>query len=388
MINIKSNLNNLDLKNKRVFLRADLNIPLHEGKILDDFRLEKILPTIDLILQKKGKIILATHISRPTQAGENLSTKILLKWFENKGYKIDFESDLDKAIQKSFEIFDYILLLENLRFFPEEKNKDKKFAEKLKKVADFYINDAFATLHRDDTSISLLPELFEKDKRTIGLLIESEIKNLNKIIDQKLMLILGGGKPEEKIKTIELLTNKLNSVALCPAVVFTFLKSENKSVGKSLVIDNLIDYCKNLKSKLNEKNIDLLFPKDYYVSENNFEPPYKLIESDTFQDNESGISIGSKSVDLFAISMKKTKLIFVNGLPGFLDKKESLKGAKLILDKMINSDAFTVIGGGDSVAIVRILGYETKIDYISTGGGATLIYLSGNELPGLKPFIH
>lgn len=388
---IKTNLKNLNLTNKRVFLRADLNVPLKNGNILDDYRLKAILPTIDLIQKHGGKVILATHIDRPTEFNPELSTKNLINWFKDKGYQINFEPDLNKAYNESFTNWDNILLLENLRFFEGEQKHSKKFALELARLADFYVNDAFGLLHREDSSITLVPEFFEKNKRTIGLLIEKELNALNKLIknaEHPFLLILGGGKVEDKIILIKNLLNKVNEIQLLPAIVFTFLKAQGKTVGQSLVAPDLLDCVASIEKDAAKKNVKLFFPKDYIIAKDTFKGKLSILKRENFDNFENyfGISIGPKTAELFSQSINDAKTIFFNGLPGDLSRPETLENIKILFRAMANSKAYTYICGGDSVAAARILGFEKQIRHLSTGGGSVLTYLSGKELPGLKFF--
>ena len=380
-------LKDFQLKNKRVFLRADLNVPIKNGNILDDFRLEQILPTIDLIQKNEGKVILATHIDRPKKYDPNLSTKNLIIWFEKNGYKIDFEGNINDAIKKSFTDFDKILLLENLRFFEGEQKQSNEFAQSLAKLSDFYVNDAFGLLHRNDTSITLLPKLFNKENRTIGLLVEKELEILGKITkktDHPFLIILGGGKVPDKIELLANLINKVDGILLCPAIVFTFLKNQNKNVGKSLIDNESLNIVNTIEQKIKSNNSKLLLPLDYIVAKDSLAGPLSTIDVENFSNDDIGISIGPKTAQLFNEDIEKARLIFFNGLPGFLDRKETLENIKSIFDAMSKSKAYTIIAGGDSVAAARLLGYQNNFNHLSTGGGAVLAYLSGKELPGLK----
>jgi len=313
--------------------------------------------------------------------------KNLIIWFEKNGYKIDFEGNINEAIKKSFTDFDKILLLENLRFFEGEQKQSNEFAETLSKLSDFYVNDAFGLLHRNDTSITLLPKLFNKENRTIGLLVEKELEILGKITkkpDHPFLIILGGGKVPDKIELLANLINKVDEILLCPAIVFTFLKNQNKNVGKSLIDNESLKTVNTIEEKIKSNNIKLLFPLDYIVAKNSLAGPLSTIDAEDFSDDDIGISIGPKTAQLFSEEIEKAKLIFFNGLPGFLDRKETLENIKSIFDAMSKSKAYTIIAGGDSVAAARLLGYQDNFNHLSTGGGAVLAYLSGKELPGLK----
>ncbi|MBD3272996.1 phosphoglycerate kinase [Candidatus Dependentiae bacterium] len=348
-----SKLKDIDIKNKRVFLRADLNVPLKNKKILQDYKLEKILPTIDYILKNNGKIILATHIGRPDAKGhtnffdESLTTKILVPWFKKKGYRIRYEIDLEKAKILSKENFDEILLLENLRFFNGEKGniqEKEKFANILKEAADIYVNDSFALAHRDDTSVTLLSKKFKI--KAIGLLVQKEISELNKIKnnpEQPFLVILGGNKLKTKLPLIKNLILKENNKPSCIII--------GGAIAKDMKNEN------DLLKKAKENNINILLPIDNCKND-----------------------IGSKTIELFIQEINKAKTIFINGTMGIYEKEESQKGTKEILNAIANSSVYSVAGGGDCVAAIYMFGLEKEFDFLSTGGGATLAYLAGKKI--------
>lgn len=381
-----------DITHKRLFLRADLNVPLKNGVILNDYRLQALLPTLNLIVEKKGKIILATHIGRPKGNDPLLSTQHLIPWFHKHGFEIDFEADFEKAAAKSYEMNGSILLLENLRFFPGEKSYIPTFARTLANLADFYINDAFGSLHRTDTSITQLPLLFPQDKRTIGLLIENELSHLNRLIEnpaQPFVAVIGGGKVTDKLPLLESLLDRVQVLLLCPAMAFSFLKALGINVGKSLVDKTAFDQCKNILVKAQQKNVLLLLPVDCIVADGEFEGPLlpHAFLVDEFPQNGVGISIGPKTTEIYVREILKGGTIFFNGLMGDVRRPETLNGMKDLLQAMAQSQGFTLIAGGDSVAAAQIMGLADTINYLSTGGGATLSYLSGKKLPGLDAFI-
>ena len=263
----------MELAGARVFLRADLNVPLRNLNFATDYRLRAILPTIDLIQKKGGKIILATHIGQPKIPTLALSTQKLLPWFKEHGYTIEFEAELTRAHTKSYEDTKTIVLLENLRFFPGEKERDPHFAAQLAQLGDYYVNDAFAVLHRNDASITLTPELFASEQRTIGLLIEREVAMLNKLINsppQPFVVACGGGKVQDKIPLLFALLPKIQTLLVCPAIVFTFLKMQGHPIGASLVDAASFALCAELLEKARELNVKILFPVDYVVAQHTF----------------------------------------------------------------------------------------------------------------------
>src|SRR5579859_1786981 len=310
MKELLSQLPQANLTKQRVFLRADLNVPLINGTMTNDYRCKAVQPTVDLILKKGGTIILATHLGRPQGFDESLSSKHLVPWFENHGYTIHFEPNIDKAVTRSKELKKEIILLENMRFFEGEKNQEKAFAQLLASTADYYVNDAFALLHRNDTSITLLPQLFNVAKKTIGLLIEKELKELNKLLqspEQPFLLIVGGGKVHDKLPLLFNLLRSVKIILLCPAIVFTFSKALGKEVGKSLIDATQIEACKDFLSKAHKQGVTIVFPKDYQVAYNDFYGALSYTTSDLIPPTSVGISIGPKTEDLFRSYILRSK---------------------------------------------------------------------------------
>jgi len=384
-----SHLPNYDLPNQRVFLRADLNVPLNAGSISCDHRLLAALPTIDLILQKGGTIVLATHIGRPSRPSPELSTRILIPWFENRGYSIRFEPDLEKAHALSMQDNNQIVLLENMRFFPGEQTDSRPFALQLAQLGDYYVNDAFASLHRHDTSIAFLPTLFPREKRTIGLLIEKELGMLNKLLHnpaQPFVLGLGGGKVEDKLPLLYAMLDIAQVILLCPAIVFTFLQAQGKPVGNSLVDTKNEQACMKFLESARVKKVKILFPVDYQIAQDTFMGPLSLVEANEFPKNGVGIAIGPKTAALYAQEIRNANTVFYNGLMGDLRRKETLDGIASLFTAMGASQALSIVGGGDSVGAAYLLGLEKNISYLSTGGGVILAYLTGAELPGLQAY--
>jgi phosphoglycerate kinase len=377
-----------NIKNKRVFIRADLNIPLIHGKISNDFRITSVLPTIAFILDHGGSIVLATHIGKPKDQESELSTKILIPWFEQHGYNIQFVKDI-AAISSMPAIPKQILLLENLRFFPGEQNADPFFAKQLASTAQYYINDAFGTIHRNDCSIALLPYEFPENRRSIGFLIKKELEALNILKEnppRPFIAILGGKKIKDKIPLIQNLLHKVDALLLCPALCFSFLKAFNKPVGKSLVDDSMLTICKKIVLDAEKSHITCLFPVDYQICYDTIKRPFSIISADQFPDNAIGISIGPKTVAQFTAEINHAKTIFLNCAMGFATNPETRESSKDLINAMALSSAKTFIAGGDSVDIALSTPNYQSIHHLSTGGGAALAYLSDTLLPGLIPF--
>lgn len=390
-MNVKSQLHDANLAGKRVLLRADLNVPMRNGTILSDERLVALTPTLNYILEKGGKIILLTHIGRPKEMDPSLSTRILVPWFSKHGYTISFESDVSVAYAKSYHDPKTILLIENLRFFPGEQTGDQQLAQSLAKLGDLYVNDAFGTLHRTDCSVIALPQLFVPEKRMFGLLIEKELEYANRLLHnpaRPFVLIIGGNKIHDKIPLINNLLDKINTLILCPALVFTYLKSEGKSVGSSLVDQESFSACQELKKNAQSHNISIILPSDYVVSSNGFEGTYTIKKADQLTHGDFGISIGPETQKQFSQIIKESKTSIYNGLMGDLNYPQSLEGVKIIFQAMVESKGYSVIGGGDSTGAAEKLGFSNRISYLSTGGGALIAYLSGEKLPALDILIN
>lgn len=389
-VHLHSALHTAYLEGLRVFVRADLNVPSEQGIITSEHRLVALLPTLKLIKRKGGRIVLATHRGRPTAANDADSTKILIPWLEKHGFSVTYEHDLEQAYVISQTHFGDILLLENLRFFPGEQKNNALFAQSLARLGDYYVNDAFGLLHRTDTSITGVPELFAPNKRTIGLLVEQELQTLNTLIEQPqhpFVLILGGAKIKDKLPLLRAFLPLVDTILVCPAIVFTFLKAQGQPVGKSLVDDTVLSESLQILEQAQKNKVRVLFPVDYQIAHGTFDGPVSYISSTDIPHDAVGVSIGPKTAQLFAHELEHAHSVFFNGVVGNERNTHTLQGMKSLLQAMAESDAFTVVGGGDSVAVVQELGFADEIDYCSTGGGATLTYLSGQPLPGLKIFL-
>jgi len=382
---LNNTIDKLNLKNKRVFLRVDLNVPIKNNKIMCDYKYTSVLPTIKLLLSKGAKIIIATHIGRPEE--KKISANVLLPLFAK--YKTIFQPDLDLAIERSKKDDYDVLLIENLRFFKGEQTESKAFAKKLAQLGDYFVNDAFGVLHRKDTSVTILPKIFGKEKCFLGLLIEHELKRLNKLIKQPkrpYTFIIGGKKLHSKLPLIEKMIDKVDTILLCPAMSFTFAKQLGKQVGRSLVDDTLLSLIPTMLKKAKKRKVTIMLPMDYQVAKERFEGPVSYIKTDDIPDNYVGVSIGNKTEKLFFEKIRQSKTVFFNGAFGNFDNPETLRGIQTIFKAMSSTLLFSVIAGGDSVAYAYTLGIAKKIDHLSTGGGASLTYVSGEELPGLNVF--
>lgn len=393
-MNLNINLNKDKIYNKNVFLRADLNVPIHNQEIINDFRLTSLQPTLNFLVENKAKITLGTHLGKSI-GKENFystnfnSTKLLVNWFKKKNYEIFFESDLKKAYLKSLELKGgEILLLENLRFFEGEESKIPEvrelFAKELFNFGSFYINDGWGILHKNSSSITNLPKLYSFCDKSIGFLIEKEIINLKKLNNYKILFILGGSKVKTKLPIIEKLLNNSSAILLCPALVFTFLKAIEKRTGNSLIDESQISNAKKILELISQKNIPLIFPIDYYVTKNIDSNCLTYENNDEISNKDIGITVGPKTINNFIQEINKAKAIFLNGPMGLDTIAQSMEPFKRLLQAVAQSTAFKVVGGGDSVAAVYRYGLEGHINFCSSGGGSTLAFLAGQQLPGLE----
>jgi phosphoglycerate kinase len=383
-----------DLHNKRVFLRADLNIPLSNDTIIDDYRLQEIMPTIALILTKGGQIVLASHIGRPKNSDSALSTRHLIPWFARHQVTVTYAATPSDAtaLQRQHTP---LILLENLRFFSGEKNNDAHFARELAALGDFYVNDAFGTLHRADTSVALVPTLFSPEKRSIGLLIEREIRALEPLRTQPqkpFVTIIGGGKVVDKLPLLEGLLSRVDTVLVCPALSFTFMQAEGISVGKSLVDISALDTCKKILNQAKKQNVEILLPLDYQIAQDTLMGALSYVDAKNIPSYGIGISIGPKTIAAYTNLLKKAHTIFFNAAMGFTQRPETRHSTYALIQALAQSSGYAVIGGGDSVAAAEKMIKEKKIEkdkigYLSTGGGATLAYISGQTLPGIAAII-
>jgi phosphoglycerate kinase len=388
---LESQIKSWNLEGKRVFVRADLNVPIHDGIITNDYRLRKVTQTLKLIIRHGGSIILASHLGRPRNTETQYSLQQLVPWFQQNGFTITFAKSPEQAepLTKSMAS-GTILLLENLRFFPGEKSNDAHFAQTLAHLADYYVDDAFATLHRIESSITLVPRYFDESKRTIGLLVEHELRMLNRLLISPIkpfVLIIGGCKIRDKIQLIEHLVPHVDAILLCPAIAFSFLKAIGISVGKSLVDLESTSLCRSILAHAQQHNCKVMLPLDLQVAEQSLDGSLSIVDIQKIPKTSVGISIGPKTIEFYSQEIAQAKTIFYNGLMGFQERPETLQGMHTILQAMTTSRAFTAIGGGDTVGAAETLGLADSLSFCSTGGSATLSYLSGQPLPGLEALI-
>lgn len=386
MVTIKSKLHTANLEQKRVFVRADLNTThTMEKSFKNDFRLQSIVPTLQL-LQKKGAIsILCSHDGRPQHHEPALSTKQYVSWFIQAGFTATFAPTVADVSPLCSEKKYDLIILENIRFFPEEELCDTAFAQKLATCADYYVNDAFGSCHRTSTTLTVLPTLFDADRRSIGLLIEKELEHLNAFIrNQKhpFTIMLGGTKGETKLGLLHALLPKLDTVLITTPLCFTFFKAVGKEVGKSYTEESLMGEAEAFLQEAKKQNVSVLFPVDFQVTKTSFESPKKIHIVNHLEPDDIGLSVGPNTTTIFKRVLLEAKTLFINGLPGNPNYIETLESSRILLYALQRFNGAAIIGGGDSIAMVHQLGCH-DIGFLSTGGGSTLAYLSGQMLPAL-----
>ena len=388
-------LADLDVAGKRVFLRCDLNVPLKEGAITDDGRIRASLPTINALLDKGARLVIAAHLGRPKgEAKPELSlAPIAQRLGELVGKKVTFAGAITGAsVTQAAETLapGEILLLENIRFSAAETSKDEAeraaFAQELAKLADFYVGDGFGAVHRKHASVFDLPKLLP---HAAGTLVAAEVKVLKQLTENPVRpygVVLGGSKVSDKIGVIANLLDKVDVMAIGGGMLFTFLAALGKEIGTSLVERDLIDSVKNLIAQAEKNNVKLLLPTDILVAPAfASDAPATLVSADSIPHDQMGLDIGPKTAESFAAAIRECKTVFWNGPMGVFEFSQFAEGTRVVAESLTHVSGISVVGGGDSAAAVRALGFDEKsFGYISTGGGASLEYLEGKELPGLK----
>jgi len=388
-------LSTIDVAGKRVFLRCDLNVPLKEGVIKDDGRIKASLPTIQALLEKGASLVIAAHLGRPKgEAKAELSLAPIAKRLaELLGHEVKFTGEVTGAsvtsAAQSLKAGE-VLLLENIRFSSAETSKEESeraaFAAELAQLADFYVGDGFGAVHRKHASVFDLPKLLP---HAAGKLVAAEVEVLKKLTqnpERPYGVVLGGAKVSDKLGVIENLLGKVDVLAIGGGMVFTFLKAQGKEIGTSLVEVEMLDVVTGLIATAEKNGVKLLLPTDIVVA-----PTFAadatptLVSADAIPVDQMGLDIGPVSAAAFAAEIVKCKTLFWNGPMGVFEFPNFAAGTKVVAQALTQVSGISVVGGGDSAAAVRALGFaDSDFGYISTGGGASLEYLEGKELPGLK----
>ena len=388
-------IDDFNFKGKKVLIRVDFNVPLnHNRQITDDTRIRESIPTINKILNDGASVILMSHLGRPKGEYEqdySLTPIVpVLSKFLNKNviFTRDLFGEKTKKVAADLKPGD-VVLLENLRFYKEEENPNDAFAKELDSLADCYVNDAFATSHRNHTSTATIAKYFPKNK-FFGLLLANEIKNLNTVLysaKPPFTAILGGAKVSSKIGIIKNLISKVDNIIIGGGMAFTFIKALGGSVGNSLIEDDRLQDAKDMVQEMMLKGVNLYLPTDAIVSEGFSElAKYEECEIDKIPDQMMGLDIGKRSRRRFAEIINKSNTILWNGPMGVFEMERFKQGTKALAISVAGatiSGSYSLIGGGDSVAAINEYNLSDQISYVSTGGGAMLEYIEGRELPGV-----
>ena len=390
-------IHSYSFENKKALVRVDFNVPLDKNtfEITDDTRIRAAVPTIKKILSDGGSVILMTHLGRPKNGPEEaFSVKHIVKRIEElcesrvsfSNSCVGHEAENASANLGRCEI----LLLENVRFFKEETDGDRAFAESLAKLGNCYVNDAFGTAHRAHASTAIIADFFPNDKM-FGLLMEAEIVNIDKVLtstESPRTAIVGGAKVSSKITIIENLLSKMNSIIIGGGMAYTFIKAKGGKIGSSLVEDDYLEMALHILDKAKHNGVEIILPLDTVIADSfSNEANRKEVKIDEIPDGWMGLDTGKESEQYFDNVLSKSKVILWNGPMGVFEFDNFQTGTKQIANSIVKATqngAFSLVGGGDSVAAVNKFGLAEQVSYVSTGGGAMLEYLEGIELPGIK----
>ena len=388
-------IQDINFRGKRALIRVDFNVPLDKSySVTDDNRIRATIPTIQKILQAGGSCILMSHLGRPKDGPEDkYSLRHTIKTTEALlGKSVQFANDcigeearIKAAALKPGEV----LLLENLRFYKEEEKGDLTFSEKLSKLGDIYVNDAFGTAHRAHASTTIVAQFF-KDK-CAGLVMAAELINARKVLENAVKpftAIMGGAKISDKILIIERLLDKVNHLIIGGGMSYTFFKALGGNVGKSLVEEDKLDLAKELIQKAKAKGVELHLPIDSVIADKfDAAANTEIANNNSIKEGWMGLDIGPQAREVFSRVIEDSKTILWNGPMGVFEMKQFELGTKVVAEAIVratNKGAFSLIGGGDSAAAVAQMGFSEKVSYVSTGGGALLEYFEGKVLPGVK----
>lgn len=394
----KKSVDDISVKGKRVLCRCDFNVPLKEGKITDENRLVAALPTIKKLISDGGKVILCSHLGKPKgEPKPELSLAPVAKRLsELLGQPVLFAKDDnvvgENAKKAVSEMKDGdVILLENTRYRAEETKNGEAFSKELASLADVFVNDAFGTAHRAHCSNVGVTEFID-GPAVVGYLMEKEIRFLGQAVENPVrpfVAILGGAKVSDKLAVIDNLLEKCDTLIIGGGMAFTFVKAQGYEIGKSLVDDEKLQYCKDMLAKAKEKGCEILLPVDAVCAASFPDPiddknlPVKTVDINAIPADMLGLDIGPKTQELFANAVKTAKTVVWNGPMGVFENPILAQGTITVAKALAETDATTIIGGGDSAAAVNTLGFGDKMTHISTGGGASLEFLEGKELPGV-----
>jgi len=391
MLNKKS-VDDINVKGKRVLVRCDFNVPLQDGKITDEVRIVEALPTIKKLINDGGKVILCSHLGKPkgVPKPELSLAPVAVRLSEVLGKEVKFAKDDNvvgenaKAAVAAMQDGD-VVLLENTRYREEETKNIDTFSEELASLCDVFVNDAFGTAHRAHCSNVGVTKYV--DTAVVGYLMQKEIEFLGNAVNnpkRPFVAILGGSKVSSKISVIDNLLDKVDTLIIGGGMAYTFMKAQGEEVGKSLLEADYLDYAKDMLAKAEKKGVKLLIPIDTVVAkEFSNDTEFKTVKRGEIEADWQGLDIGEETRKLFADAIKDAKTVVWNGPMGVFEMSNFANGTIAIAEALADIDATTIIGGGDSAAAVNQLGFGDKMSHISTGGGASLEFLEGKELPGV-----
>ncbi|WP_397469499.1 phosphoglycerate kinase [Psychrobacillus sp.] len=383
-------MSDVNLSGKRVFCRVDFNVPMEEGKITDDTRIRAALPTINYLIEQGAKVILASHMGRPkgevkeelrlTKVGEHLATLL------NKDVK-KLDESIGTAVEQSIAEMTEgdVVLLENVRFHAGEEKNDTELAKAFAKLADVFVNDAFGAAHRAHATTEGIAKLLPA---VSGLLMEKELDVLGKALstpERPFTAIIGGAKVKDKIGVIDHLLDKVDNILIGGGLSYTFSKAQGNDIGTSLLEEDKIELARSFIEKAKEKGVSFYLPVDVVVADEfSKDANTKVVDVDQIPSDWMGLDIGPKTAALYADVIKNSKLIIWNGPMGVFEMDAFANGTKSVAEAMAETAGYTVIGGGDSAAAVEKFNVADKMDHISTGGGASLEFMEGKDLPGVS----
>ncbi len=388
----KKTVREIDIKEKKIIVRVDFNVPLDDDlNIVDDTRIRLSLPTIEYLQENNAKIILMSHLGRPKGKPEDRfkldpAAKRLEELLGTRVKKFDeiFSLEIKDYINDSMGAGE-IVILENLRFNPGEKENNKGFSKALASLADIYVDDAFGAAHRAHASVVGVPEFLPA---VSGLLMEKEVETLTALLEspgRPFLTILGGSKVSDKIKVIKNLMGKVDRLVLGGGMTYTFLKAQGYEIGKSICEDDQLDYARDMIELAKKNNVDFLLPTDIMVApEFDENAKEKVVSIESIPADWMGLDIGDKSIEIFSKAIKNASTIFWNGPVGVFEWEKFSNGTRSIALAVANSGAVTVVGGGDTVAAIKKYGVSEKISHVSSGGGASMELLEGRLLPGIE----
>jgi len=389
-------INDYNFSGKRALIRVDFNVPLSkELQITDDSRMRAAIPTIEKILDDGGSVILMSHLGRPKEGPEDKFSLRHLREHLGKLLKKEVQFADDCIGQSAREAAESlkpgeVLLLENLRFYKEETGGDEGFAKKLAGLADVYVNDAFGTAHRAHASTTIVAKFFPGNK-LFGDIMTNELKSIDKVLNdtrKPYVAIIGGAKVSTKIDIIRNLLDKADELIIAGGMMFTFIKARGGKTGNSLCEDDYLETAREIMAEAKEKGVKLHLPSDTIIADAfSNDANTRLAKSDNIPDEWMGMDIGKESIEKFSATIAKAKTILWNGPMGVFEMSNFAAGTKAIAEAIVDATekgAFSLVGGGDSVAAVSQLGLAEKVSYVSTGGGALLEYMEGKTLPGIQ----